>query len=575
MTPPTFFRRSELTTALWTFRRELAAVGILSCLTNLLMLLPTIYLLQIFDRVLTSQSGITLLVISVITLALFAVMALSEWLRSRMLIRAGRRLDEQLSTRVFGASFQASLDSSTTGTSKPFADLIQLRQFLTGPGILALFDAPWVPIYIAVAFFLHPWLGLLALVFAACQCALAWFGHRNAVTPSEEALKASSDMTAYLQGKLHNTELLESMGMLAGLKMRWQQKYNASLRKSTAAQGWTHRVAAWSKFIRYSQQSIALGAGALLVIDGRLSPGAMIAVTMLISRALAPIDQLVSLSRGLASCRSAFLRIEKLLAAHPALRTGGTPAIPTGNICLRGLTATAPGRADPILKDISFDVTAGTVVAVLGPSGSGKSTLARALLGIWPEATGHVLLDGKPIQDWDRLALGPLIGYLPQDVELFDGTMAENIARLGTVDGAKVIAAARGAGMHDMILRFEGGYDTPIGEAGRFLSGGQRQRLGLARALYGDPRVVVLDEPNANLDDAGEAALLRTLRQLKARGVTVFLVTHRTSALAIADRIMVLRDGEMTQDGPREVVLSTILRPGLAALAPVGSAQPV
>jgi ATP-binding cassette subfamily C exporter for protease/lipase len=571
MKKPAFFNRSELTATLWAFRQEFLIVGILSFFTNLLMLAPTLYMLQIFDRVLTSQSEMTLLAVSLITLFLFGVMACSEWLRSRVLVRAGMRFDEQLSTRVFNASFEAYLSQSSSSPSRAFGDLIQIRQFLTGNGIFALFDAPWAPIYIAVTFFLHPWLGVLALIFAVIQAALAWFGHRHTVAPTEEAALAGSETSSYLQSKLRNAEVLESMGMIGNLQKRWNRQYQAWMGKNSSAQGLTHRVTAWSKFIRYSQQSLSLGAGALLVIDGQLSPGAMIAANVLMARALAPIDQLVGTWRGFVTSRAAFGRLEKLLLDYPERDPALTRVAPTGAITLRHVVASAEGRPTPILKNISFAVPAGTVVAVLGPSGSGKSTLARVMVGIWPDAAGEVLLDDMPLEKWSRTELGPHLGYLPQDVELFEGSIAENIARLGEVDSAKVIAAARSAGMHEMILRFPKGYDTPIGEAGGLLSGGQRQRIGLARAIYGEPSLIVLDEPNANLDDAGETALLRTVLELKAKGKTVFLITHRPGAVAVADRLMILRDGEIFADGPKEAVLAALGQPAPPA-APAPSA---
>jgi ATP-binding cassette subfamily C exporter for protease/lipase len=574
MNKPKFFNRSELTATLWAFRREFLIVGLLSFLTNLLMLAPTVYMLQIFDRVLTSQSEITLLAVSLITLFLFGVMACSEWLRSRVLVRAGMRFDEQLSTRVFNASFEAYLRQSSTNPSRAFGDLIQIRQFITGNGIFALFDAPWAPIYIGVIFLLHPWLGILSLLFAVIQAALAWFGHRHTVAPAEEANQAGSETTSYLQSKLRNAEVLEAMGMIANLQHRWNNKYATWLDKSASAQGLTNRVTAWSKFIRYSQQSLALGAGALLVIDGQLSPGAMIAANVLMGRALAPIDQLVSTWRGFVSSKNAFVRLEKLLTDYPERDPALTRVGPSGEITLRQVFASAAGRTTAILKNVSFAVPAGTVVVVLGPSGSGKSTLARVMVGIWPDVIGDTLLDGLPIQSWNRIELGPHLGYLPQDVELFEGSIAENIARLGEVDSDKVIAAARCAGMHEMILRFPKGYDTSIGEAGNLLSGGQRQRIGLARAIYGEPSLIVLDEPNANLDDAGEAALLRTVRELKAKGKTVFLITHRPGAIAVADRLMILRNGEIFADGPKEAVLAALRPAAPSSVPPVPPMSP-
>lgn len=551
-----FFGRSELTQTMWAFRREFAVVGIFSAVSNLLMLSPTLYMLQVYDRVLTSQSQMTLLAVSLVTLFLFGVIAFSEWSRNRVLVRAGVRLDEQLSTRVFNASFEAYLSQSGINPSRAFGDLTELRQFMTGNGIFAFFDAPWAPIYIGVLFMLHPVLGVMALVFAFFQAALAWFGHRHTVKPALETGSALSDANSYLQGKLRNSEVLESMGMVGNLRHRWKSRHQTYMARNTESTALTRRISAWSKFIRYSQQSLSLGAGALLVIDGQISPGAMIAANVLMTRALAPIDLLVGSWRGLIGARAAFGRLEELLAKHPERDPALTRVAPTGAIALRHVVASASGRATPILKGVSLSAEPGVVTVVLGPSGSGKSTLARVMVGIWPDVAGEVLLDERPISGWDRTELGPHIGYLPQDIELFEGSIAENIARFAEVDSGKVIAAARSAGLHDMILRLPKGYDTPIGEAGGLLSGGQRQRIGLARAVYGDPALIVLDEPNANLDDVGERALIATVAELKAKGKTVFLITHRPNAVAVADNLLILRDGQIQMAGPRDEVLA-------------------
>ncbi|MFO1246478.1 MAG: type I secretion system permease/ATPase [Ramlibacter sp.] len=566
-----FFQRSDLTATLWAFRREFVIVGLLSFLANLLLLTPTIYMLQVFDRVMVSQSELTLLAVSLITVVLFVIMALSEWLRSRVLVGAGVRFDEVLSTRVFNASFEAYLSQSGANPGRAFNDLLQIRQFLTGNGIYALFDAPWAPIYIAVTFMLHPWLGVLAIVFALVQLALAWFGHHQTVEPSETAARTGAEVNAYLQGKLRNAEALESMGMIGNLQTRWKERHENWLEQGSAAQGLTHRITALSKFIRYSQQSLALGAGALLVIDGQLSAGAMIAANVLMGRALAPIDQLVGTWRSFITTRAAFVRLEALLVEFPERDQALTRVAPSGSVALKKVFATATGRKELILKDINLTVPAGTVTVVLGPSGSGKSTLARVIVGIWPHVAGEVLLDDLPISSWNRIDLGPHLGYLPQDIELFEGTIAENIARFRELESEKVIEAARCAGLHEMILRFPKGYDTPIGEAGSLLSGGQRQRIGLARAIYGDPALIVLDEPNANLDDAGEAALTRTVHDLKQKGKTVFLITHRPGAIAAADRLLILRDGAIQAEGPRDDVIAALrprAEPGTPGLTP-------
>ena len=572
MKTPEFFKRSDLTATLWTFKREFLIVGIFSLVANLLMLTPTLYMLQVYDRVLTSQSEMTLIVVSLVTLFLFGVMAFAEWMRSRLLVATGVRLDEQLSTQVFNASFEAHLSQSGATPSRAFGDLLQIRQFLTGNGVFAFFDAPWAPIYIAVLFFLHPWLGIMGIVFALIQAALAWFGHRHTLAPSEAASKAGAESGSFLQGKLRNSEVLESMGMVRNLQVRWRERHQAHLARSGDAQHLTHRLTAISKFIRYSQQSLSLGIGALLVIDGQLSPGGMIAANVLMTRALAPIDMMVGSWRQLIGMRYAFARLEQLLLEFPPRDPAFKRVAPTGQITVDQVVATAPGRATPILDNVSLSVAAGTVTAVLGPSGSGKSTLARVMVGIWPDVKGNVSIDGLPLSGWNRVELGPHIGYLPQDIELFEGSIAENIARFGKVNSAQVIAAAQSAGLHNMILRFPKGYDTSIGEAGNLLSGGQRQRIGLARALYGNPVLVVLDEPNANLDDAGEVALFKAIQELKAKGRTVFLITHRPGAVAVADRILMLRDGRVQIDGPRDAVIAALQ--AAAAKAATAAAAP-
>lgn len=573
MTIKDFFARSELRATLWAFRREFLVVGVFSMVANVLMLAPTIYMLQVFDRVLVSRSELTLLAVSLITLFLFVVMAFAEWSRSRLLVRAGVRLDEELSTRVFNAAFEANLSQSGAPAQRAFSDLTQIRQFLTGNGVFAFFDAPWAPVYIAVLFFLHPFLGWVAIVFAILQALLAWFGHRRTVEPSEVAAKAQSDVTLYLQGKLRNAEVVESMGMLGGLRRRWAERHEDYVDKQGRAQGLTHRIMAWSKFLRYCQQSFALGAGALLVIDGQLTPGAMIAANVLATRALAPIDSLVGVWRSFIGARAAFDRLESLLQAHPERDPALTRTPPMGALALRGVTATAAGRKEPILKGIDLEALPGTVTVVVGPSGSGKSTLARVMVGIWPEVGGEVLLDERPLGGWSRTELGPHLGYLPQDVELFEGSIAENIARFSEVDSERVIAAAKSAGLHEMILRFPNGYDSQIGEAGAMLSGGQRQRVGLARAIYGDPALIVLDEPNANLDDVGEIALGRAVMELKGKGKTVLLITHRPGAIAMADRLVVMADGQVQVQGPRDAVLAHLKAMAAQQAAPAAAQQ--
>lgn len=551
-------RRNPLTEVLFAFKREFIIVGIFSAVVNLLMLTPTLYMLQVFDRVLHGQSLTTLIVVSLITLFLFAMMAFAEWARSILLVRTGVKLDQALSKKVFLSSFLSYLNPSESEPSKAFGYLIALRQFMTGNGVFALFDSPWLPIYIAVLFLLHPLLGWLAIGFSVIQLGIAWYGYQVGRETQLTFDEAQRTAQKFMQSKLRNIEVLSSMGMLAPLYKRWQGLQFRALLQNGTAQQRTGLVTAVSKFVRYTQQSASLAAGAWLVIHGDVSMGAMIAGNVLMTRALAPIDLLVASWPGFLSSKDAYSKLSVLMAFRVAGRDKVMTETPVGRLKIENLRARANGRERPILDGVNFEAFPGMATVVLGPSGSGKSTLARAMLGIWPDYDGKILLDDQPIAQWTRESLGVHLGYLPQDIELFDGTIAENIARIGEVDSARVIEAAEAAGLHEIILRFPKGYDTRVGQGGVFLSGGQRQRVGLARALYGNPAVVVLDEPNANLDDAGENALLQAVELLKKQGKTVVLISHRPSVLKVADRLVIMQDGQVVASGPRDGVLAKL-----------------
>jgi len=564
-----FLARSELTRRLSIFRKEFLWVGVFSLIANILMLTPTLYMLQVYDRVLVSQSELTLLVLTVILVFFFSVMAFAEWLRSRLLVRVGVRIDEELNSLVFNASFDAYLRNARRNIVEVFSDLTRLRQFLTGGGILAFFDIPWTPIYIAVIFLLHPLLGWISVLFALVQLGVTYRSHRMTVSEIELAEKAGTDSTAYLQSKLRNIEPVHAMGMAGNLQRRWQDFYDQALDAGGLAYDKQQKQRSFVKFARYTMQSLTLGVGALLVIEGKLSPSAMVAGNVLMARALQPLDLVVSTWKSFIESRMAFLRLETLLTDYPERAKGSLfPAGPGGGLQLDGVTATVPVRDAPILDDLSLTCPAGSTLVVLGPSGSGKSTLARCILGIWPDVRGRVLIGGEPVESWDREALGPSLGYLPQDIELFEGTIAENISRFAEVDPEKVIEAAMRTGIHEMILRFPQGYDTQIGEGGSMLSAGQRQRIGLARALHGTPALVVLDEPNANLDEAGERSLVQTVRELREMGRTVVLITHRPAVLALADLVLIMDRGKVMQFGPRETVIAALRSSQTAAVQP-------
>lgn len=558
MKTPAFFQRNEISAVLWTFRREFLTSVFFTVVINLLMLTPTLYMLQVFDRVMVSGNDLTLIALTLMMLALFGIMAFAEWIRSRLLVRTSVKLDEALNSRVFNASFESYLKQTGQNPAQSFSDLTNVRQYLTGQGLFAFLDAPWTPIYMLVLYMLHPLLGWLALGFSLILVGLAYLSHRLTFEVIDTSMEAGTQVTNFVHSKLRNSQVIESMGMLKDLRRLWLVRHNRHLILNHQAQDLGARVQAFSKFVRYAQQSLSLGVGAWLAIHGELTIGGMVVVNALVGRATAPIDMIVSSWKSTVSAHKSFVRLEGLLDEFPQRDTGLVHDTPKGHLRIENLVATAPGRNAPILKGLTAEFVPGEIVAIIGPSGSGKSTLARALIGIWPDVEGKVLLDGEPIQSWDREELGPFIGYLPQDMELFEGNIAENIARFGQIDADKVILAAQRAGVHDMILRFPRGYDTPMGEAGNQLSGGQRQRIGLARAMYDDPSLIVLDEPNSNLDDVGEAALVTAVQDLRQQGKTVLLLTHRLSIVNIADRILVLGDGLIQRYGPRQEVIAAL-----------------
>lgn len=539
--------RSDLAKVLWTFRREFVWVCIFSMFTNVLMLTPTLYMLQVFDRVMLSGNELTLLALTLLMVFLYVVMGFAEWVRSRLLVRVGSRLDEALGPKVYGATFRAQLNSTNRNALLPLNDLNQLRQFLTGNGIFAIVDTPWSVIYIGALFLMHPWLGWLSVLFCILQLAIAYAAHVFTSQRHHQTQELAMDTNAYLQAKLRNAETVQAMGMLGNLRRQWLALHERHLGSHGNAQEMGHRIQAVAKFMQYTQQALMLSLGGVLAVQGKISAGAMVASNALMGNALKPFAMLVQAWKQFVDARDAYRRLDKLLTDHGAAGGSRQASEVRGAITLRDLVATAPRRETPILKGLDLEIAAGEVIGVIGPSGAGKSTLARCLLGIWPDVTGQVLLDGAPLSDWSRDDLGPHLGYLPQDIELFDGTIAENIARFTDAAPALVIDAAKRTGIHDMILRLPSGYDTPMGEAGSLLSGGQRQRVALARAILGDPALLVLDEPSANLDDAGEAALVATVRELKQRGKTVVMIVHQTHLLAVADRVLRLEAGRVVQ----------------------------
>ena len=556
MTRPKAHVANEMLAALTAYKRAFFNIGLFSAVINLLMLAPALYMLQVYDRVLASGNEMTLLMLTLMILGLFGLMGALEWVRSQVVIRLGTQMDMRLNQRVYDAAFEAQLSTGSPAAGQALNDLTSLRQFATGNALFAFFDAPWFPVYLWVIFMFSPWLGLLALGGAVLLMLLAWLNQRVSQGPLKAASELSVEATQQASAHLRNAEAIEAMGMLATLRGHWLAQHTAFLAQQNLASEKTASVGAWSKGVRLALQSLVLGLGALLAVQGQITAGMMIAGSILMGRVLSPIDQLIGVWKQWTSARLAYQRLESLLQAHPARPPRMALPVPRGELAVEQLSASAPGTRRATLSNLSFTLPAGQVLGVIGPSGCGKSTLARLLIGVWQPLAGKVRLDGAQLSQWDKQQLGPHLGYLPQDIQLFAGTIAQNIARFAQVDADKVLAAAQMAGVHSLILQMPEGYDTRLGDGGAGLSGGQKQRIGLARALYGLPALIVLDEPNANLDEAGEQALLQAIAQLKQLKRTLILITHKPNVLTLTDQLLILREGQLQAYGPTAKVLA-------------------
>lgn len=544
--------------ALADYKGILISIGCFTALINILMLVPSIYMLQVYDRVLSSQNETTLVMLTLMVVGFFAFIGALEVIRSFIVIRIGSQLERRFNLRVYKAAFERNLQRGEGHAGQSLGDLTHIRQFITGPALFAFFDAPWFPIYLLVIFLFNVWLGVLASAGAVLLIALAWLNEYLTKKPLGEASGYSQQSTQLATSHLHNAESIQAMGMLHALRQRWFAVHSRFLGLQNKASDTASIVTSLSKSLRLCLQSLVLGLGALLVIKGDMTAGMMIAGSILMGRVLGPIDQLIAVWKQWSSAKLAYQRLDELLREFPPQDEHMALPAPLGQVSFEGVSAGPPGRRMATLQQVSFSLAAGEVLGVLGASGSGKSTLVRVLVGVWPTLGGTVRLDGADIHRWNRDDLGPHIGYLPQDIELFSGSIADNIARFNKADPEQVVHAARQAGVHELILRMPQGYDTVLGDGGSGLSGGQKQRVALARALYGAPRLIVLDEPNSNLDTVGEAALASAIAQMKAQGSSVILVTHRSSALAQADKLLVLNEGRLQAFGPSQEVLRAL-----------------
>lgn len=535
--------KTPLQAAYGKFRAVVISTFVFSFVINLLLFAAPLYMLQIYDRVLGTRNETTLVMISLITLFLMMVYGLMEFIRSRMLVRAGMQFDEVLSEALFGRAVKLRLVNPNAGAEHILSDGDKIREFLTGTGIITFFDVPWTPLFILVCFLFHPWLGYLALGGTIVIFALALINEYATRQQLKDANTAAQGANQFASAVLQNAEVIRSMGMEKALGDRWQQRHGRMLDAQGEASDKAGAIMTFQKFFRMVIQSAILGLGAYLALHQEISPGIMIAASIMMGRALQPVEQAVSQWKQFVTARQAHERLKNLFTTIAGDEQRTELPAPRGLIAVENLTSFLPGTRTPFLKGINFTLNPGETLAIIGSSGSGKSSLIRHLVGVWPAAAGTVRIDGAEIAHWNAEQLGQHIGYLPQEVRLFSGSIAENISRFQEGESEAVIKVAIMAGVHDMIQRLPDGYETQIGDNGQQLSGGQRQRVGLARALYGMPKVVVLDEPNSNLDSDGETALFEAIKAMKALGITVILVTHKTNLLSISDRVLVLRDG--------------------------------
>lgn len=560
--------KNELVSLLKTLKGSFYFAAFLSLFINLLMLVPTLYMLQLYDRVLASRSMETLIMLTIIVVVLFVILGLLEFIRSRILIRVGNAIDAKMSNRLFDAMFALANRHPGKATAQPLGDLTQIRQFLTGTPLFAFFDAPWIPIYIGVMFLFHPMFGYFAIFAAIVAVSLTLINEKRTKAGLEASNRHYQSSQSFISSSLRNSEIIEAMGMHGNIRRRWYGRYISFLNEQSDASDEAGLWSNTSKIVRMLMQSLVLGLGGYLAIIGEVTPGMMIAGSIVMGRALAPIDLMTGTWKQFSGARTSYARLEGLLAEF-AIPVKPTPLpAPQGFIDVEGIVVLPPDSKVPSIKGVNLSIKAGETIAIIGPSAAGKSSLARAILGVWPCVNGKIRIDGAEIGHYDREVLGKFIGYLPQDIELFDGTISENIARYEDPKPEMVVEAAQVAGVHEMILQLPQGYDTPIGPGGIALSGGQRQRVGLARAIYCYPKIIVLDEPNSNLDDVGERALMQAILELKKRGSTVVLITHRPAILGIVDKIAFMRNGLLELFGTRDEVLAA-----LAPQAPIQNNQ--
>jgi len=552
---------SSLRQALTALFPSLKQAFYFSLFVNILVLAPSAYMMQVYDRVVNSRSHMTLLMLTVLVVGIYALLEALEWVRRQVMHDAGKVLDKRLRSRVFDAIFSARLLNLPVSGAQALRDLKTIREFLPSPALLAFVDAPLALLVLVLLFTMSPALGWFAVAGALAQFAIGIINERRVREPLLAANRSATSAQTYADGVIRNAQVIESMGMLGDIHKRWMGRQQEFLVQQAVASDHAATNASLSKLVQSLLSSLLLGMGCWLTLKGELHGSGMIVASILGGRLLAPLVQIIGSWRQVETALESFNRLDVLLKELPPHKKDMALPAPTGFLSVEGVSAGAPRSPVQILKGVSFRVPPGGSLAIVGPSASGKTTLARLLVGIWPAVQGKVRLDGNDIFQWNKDELGQYVGYLPQNVELFEGSIAENIARFGEPDAAKVIEACRMVGLEGFIDQLPDTYDTQVGDDGAFLSGGERQRIALARAVYGMPKFVVLDEPNASLDDAGDLALLNAVKLLRAQGTTVIVMTHILSILGAIEHMMVLVDGQVQRFGTCQEVLSALQAP--------------
>jgi len=555
---------NEILQALYGYKKIFRSVGIFTAVINILLLVPSLYMLEVYDRVLTSRNTYTLLMLTLMMLIMYLVYAALEALRSYSVIEVGKKIDAELNQRTFTAAFEQNLKTRGENAAQALNDLTTIRQFVTGPSLYTFFDAPWFPLYLLVIFIFNFWLGLFATICTALLVLLAVINELVTHEPLSKANTLAFQSSNLASNHLRNADALDSMGMLPGIRKRWFELHSKYLESQAIGSQRAATLAALTKFLRITMQSLTLGLAAYLVLKNEISAGMMIAAVILLGKALSPVESVIAVWKQWRNVLSSYERLNDLFENNPPRNTSMPLPRPKGYLSMEHLYAAAPYSESMILKDVSFSISPGDVLGVIGPSAAGKSTLAKIAVGIWRPASGSCRLDGADVHAWNKDELGPAVGYVPQEIEIFSGSISDNIARFYDYTAEDVVLAAKLAGIHEMILQLPQGYNTLVGEGGIGLSGGQKQRIALARAVYGGPSFLVLDEPNSNLDDAGERALLSTIESLHENKSTIFLITHRISILQATTKLLYLQDGAVKLFGPSQEVLNEIKKLSLS-----------